>query len=231
MKRFAIVISVVLVAFTLSFGQDSNDKDNKYALTSEKLDQEGRNLDRQIDELSSEISNIIKKYDLLNTRDIRIVPFQTTYKLGDNSIEMEKHSFEKDPFFMGGIAGLMMRKIKIFTTGQSVSKFESEIYEKDYYSGDSDRVVIVDPSPGTAGTDDVVFTHIKNGKRFLDGKKLGEIKNTTAFPVRNELKRDFLIPHLTYFKDSLLFIAEAYYNSLKDADSYMAEFLKQSKEY
>jgi len=103
--------------------------------------------------------------------------------------------------------------------------------ERDYNGGLSTQVIIVDPTPTAAGTDDIIFTHILNGKKLLDGRKLGEVKNSTAFPVRNNLKREFLVPHLEYFSQVLLSIAETYARGIKDSDSQMYEFLKQSTSY
>ncbi len=54
------------------------------------------------------------------------------------------------------------------------------------------------------------------------------MKNSTAFPVRNSLKRVFLVPHLEYFYQVLLSIAETYAKGIKDSDSQMFEFLKES---
>lgn len=135
----------------------------------------------------------------------------------------------KDDTYARDITGIQVKKIKIYTNGQTISKIESEIYERDYYSGSLNIVRITDPSPATEGTNDIVFTHIVNGKVFLDNKKLGDMKNTTAFPIQNDLKRDFIVPHMSYFMNSLLFIAESYYKGLKDAESGMAEFLKRLK--
>jgi hypothetical protein len=126
---------------------------------------------------------------------------------------------------------LRKKSVKIFMSGQSVARIESVIYEKDYESGVTTEVRILDPSPGAPGTDDIVFTHLLNGKKLLDAKKLVEIKNTTAFPVRNDLKRDFYVPHLSYFYSVILSVSETYSKSIKDADTLMSEFLKKSRDY
>jgi hypothetical protein len=222
------------MAATIAIAQEKEKNktgDQEYKLSSEKLDEQGKFLDAQIISLCQDISGIIKRYDLLNTKGIRFVPYQTTYNLGQNFIEMEKHDFIKDELGHENITGIRTKKIKFYTTGQDVSKIESEVYERHYYSSEMDIVRISDPSPLQAGTDDMVFTHIRSGKALVDGRKLGDIKNTTAYPVRNEIKREFLVLHLTYFKNSLLFIAEAYYKSLKDTDGMMTDFLKQANKY
>jgi hypothetical protein len=214
-----------------STAQESGEKTQMYKLTSETLNQQGKDLDAQITSQAKRMAEIISKYELLKSDAVRIIPYQTTYVLGSDYIEMEKHSFKKEDIYARDVVGIQIRKVKIFTNGQSINKIESEIYDRDYYSGTSYVVKITDPSPTTEGTDDIVFTHIINGKTFLENKRLGDIKNTTAFPIRNDLKKDFLVPHYSYFMNSMLFIAEAYFKGLKDAESSMSDFLKKANKY
>jgi hypothetical protein len=226
MKKIILVIFCSFFMFAVSIAQDKSEQ--QYKLTSERLDQQSKELDAQISSLNKRIAGIIKKYNLLKTPEVRMVPYQTKYVLGSDFIELEKHTFLKDDIYSKDVTGIEVRKIKIYSDGQSVSKIESQIYERDYYSGAMNIVKIVDPSPMSEGSDNIIFTHIVNGKTFLENKKLGDIKNTTAASIRNDVKREFLIPHLTYFTNSLLFIAEAYYRGLKDAESGMSEFLKKA---
>jgi len=213
----------------VSGAQDKSD--DKYKLTSERLDQKSKDLDSQIKNQNKKLAEIVKKYNLLKTPEVRVVPYQMNYVLGPNFIEMEKHIFKKDELYQKDVVGLEVKKIKIYTDGQNISRIESQIYERNYYSGTMHIVTIVDPSPLAEGTDGIIFTNIRNGKIILENKKLGEIKNTTAHPIRNDLKRNFLIPHLAYFSNSLLFIAETYYGGLKDAESGMTNFLKRVIKY
>lgn len=230
MKKTILVMACLVLMVAVSMAQEKDQKGQINKLTSEALDKQGRDLDAQITGIGKKIADIIKNYELLKA-PVRFIPYQTTLVQGADFIEMEKHSFVKDETYARDITGIQIKKIKIFTNGQTVSKIESEIYERDYYSGASNIVKISDPSPTAEGSDDVVFSHIVNGKVFLDAKKMGDMKNTTAFPIRNDLKREFLVPHMSYFMNSLLFIAEAYYKGLKDAESGMADFLKRSKKY
>ncbi len=232
--RFFII--ALIIAFALTQSSDAQNKtgeksERQYTLKSEKLDSQGKELDSQIIDLNTKIATVIKKFDLLNTPGIRILPYQTTYVLGKDYIEMEKHLFIKDTLYNRKIAGIKKKKIKIITNGQTISRIESTIYEKDFDSGRVNEVIIIDPSPLSSDTNDITFTHSYVGKQVVKGKKMGDIKNTTANPVRNEIKREFLIPHLTIFYNSLLFIAGSYYKSLKDTDSSMSEFLRKSTRY
>ncbi len=226
MKKIFIAAACLLIMAAVSRAQDKGDAQS--AMTSESIEKQGRDLDAQMKSLNRKIADIIKKYNLLKTPDVRVVPYQMNYLLGQDFIQMEKHLFRKDELYERDIVGIDVKKMKIYTDGQSVSKIESQIYEHDTYSGSMNLVTIIDSSPMADSTEGVVFNYILNGKSVLDNKKLGEVKNTTAHPIRNELKRDFLIPHLSYFANSLLFIAEAYYKGLKDSESGMADFLKKA---
>ena len=210
---------------TVSGAQDKGQR--QYKLTSEMLDKQGKELDDQIVSYNKKIAGIVKDYALLKSNAVSIVPYQTTYVLGPDFIEIEKHSFLKDDILSREITGILTRKMKIYTNGDTVSKIESEISDRDYWSGSFNYVKVVDPSPTVEGTDDITFTHIINGKTLIDAKRLGDMKNSTAFPVRNEIKRDFLIPHMSYFTDMIRFIAESYNKGLKDSDVGMQEFLKK----
>lgn len=231
MKKAYIAAACLLIAMGVSTAQEPAGKPRSASLTSESLDQEGKKLDEQIFDLNKKIGEIIGNYELLKAEGIRWVPYQMTYIMGSNYIEMEKHSFTKEGVFGREITGLQSRKIKIYTDGKTISKIESEIYERDYYGGTSNIVRIVDPSPMAQGTDNVTFTNIINGKTYLENKRLGEIKNTTAFPIRNDLKRDFFIPHLAYFRSSILFIAESYMKGMKDSEHGMTEFLRKAQQF
>lgn len=234
MNRMCRRAMILAVLFYAVFGGDILAQEDKAGapsrLSSEKLDVEGKALDEQIADLNKKIEGVVSKYKLMNTKDIRILPFQITYTLGDGFIEMERHSFEKNEL-IDKIVKLKKKSIKIYTTGSGVTKIESRIFERDYNSNITTEVSIIDSSPMSAGTDDIIFTHAVNGKRLLDGKRMGEIKNTTAFPVRNDIKREFLVPHLSYFYNVILNIAETYAKSVKDSDSMMAEFLRSSTVY
>ncbi|MCP4132288.1 MAG: hypothetical protein GY754_15055 [bacterium] len=202
-----------------------------YKLSSKKLDDQGEEMDKQIAAIATDIANIIKENKLLETKGIRILPYQTTYTLEKDFIELERHTFIRDEVYKRNIVGVKTKSLKIYTNGSTVNKLEVKIYEKLFYGDDSNLVEITDPSPTTTVTTDVEFSHILKGRKILDKKKLGDIKNTTAFPLRNEIKREFLIPHLTTFRNALRDIASSYYKSLKDSEDNMSEFLKKSTKY
>lgn len=231
MKKAFLAIACIPLLFAISTAQNRPGNEQKYKLTSEQLDQQGGKLDARIVSLAVKMADVIKKYNMLKATDIRIIPYQTTFVQGSDFIELTKYSFVKEDIYERDIVGVQSKKIKIYTNGQTISKIESEIYDHNYWAGSTNIVRIIDPSPTSEGTDDVLFTHAVNGKIYLENKKLGEVKNSTAYPIRNELKRDFFVPHMQYFAGTLLFIAESYMKGMKDSEAGMMEFLKKSKKY
>jgi len=222
---------ILIPAFTVAQEKKPNDRPAEYRLKSDKLTTQAKELDNQILILNKKISDLIKDYSLASVDDIKTVPYQTTYKRESGYIEIERHVFIRDKIHNQMISGIRKKKIRIYINGQTVSKIESTVYQEIFNTEEKNIVYIVDPSPVTPGIDDIQFTHTIDNKVIINKKKLGEIKNTSAFPVRNDIKRTFLIPHLKLFYDYLMTIAESYYKSKKDFDNNMGEFLKKAAKY
>jgi hypothetical protein len=173
MKKSIRFLFILLFIPVIILAQNSNSN-----LDSDFLNSQGKELDRQILEVNKKISDIMKKYDLLNTKDIRILPYETTYKIGSDYIEVEKHTFVKDDIYQSAIVGIKKSIIKYYITSQALSKIEIDIINNNYNSGSSDHVKIIDPSPLTEGTDDILFSHTIRGEKVIDNRKLGDFKNT-----------------------------------------------------
>jgi hypothetical protein len=229
MKKFVLSTILVAVWAVSLFAQD-----DKNTLASQTIEQYGKEMDANILEWNKRIAGVIEKYDLINTKDILILPYQSDYDLGNGYIELERHTFIKDDmgrrsgFGYKNIEGIIIKNIKVYTDGKNISKIEVDIQEKFFNDRPINRVIVVDPSPTAEGTDNITFTHIYKGKTIIDNKKLADVKNQGDAPLRNNLKRDFLLPNLNLCYYSLSFIGEAYYSSLKDGEKFMGEFLKDS---
>lgn len=231
-----LVFSTILVAALAVplFAQDNKNNSPKNQLSSETIEKYGQEMDKAIVEWNKRIAGVIEKYNLLNTKDIRILPYQSDYDLGDGYIELERHTFIKNDmgrrtgFGYKNIEGIIIKKIKIYTDGKNVSKIETDVQEKYFNDRPINRIIIVDPSPTADGTDNITFTHIYKGKTIIDNKKLADVKNQGDAPLRNNLKKDFLLPNLNICYYSLSFIGEAYYSSLKDGEKFMDDALKDA---
>ncbi len=251
-----IVLSLVLIflfaayAITINspglFAQEvSEDK-----LISKEIEQEGAQLDKQILAVNRDLMNVFKDYKLSSDdmkKNIRIIPYQTTIKYADNGkgnyLEVSRHKFIRNPLNLHKTIGIKNKTFRLYYTGETINKIELEIFERYYEDNSAIRVNISEPSPGDEQTGDITFTHtllvnytIENAKyrrdvKLLDNKKLAEILNTTAFPIRNSIKRDVLIPNLVFVNNVLLDIAETHNKGKKDAETLMLEFLKKSVDY
>lgn len=230
MRKDYLIILMIIVSMLFTGGVFSQEA-KKDTLESEMIVNEGKQLDQEILNFCKRIEETIAKYKLMSLKDIRLLPFQVSYSQGNDYIYLEKHFFVKDDLVPNKIKIKKLKSIKIYTNGTTVSKLESIIREENYYENTISEVKIIDPSPSALGTDDIVFSYIRENKVILTEKRLSEVKNSTAFPIQNQLKREFYIPHLMYFYDVLLSIAETYYKGMKDVDSTMTEFLKDSTKY
>lgn len=206
------------------------------SLSSQFIDDYGKDMDKLIADWSKRIGEVIKKYELtkIPNEDIRVLPYQTDYEQGDGYIQIEKHFFIKDPakrrsqFAYKDITGITLKRMRVYTSGDSVSKIVTNVVEKYFSDRPQNEVIIEDPSPTSEDTDDILITHIYKGKTIIEKKKMGDIRNDMDATMRNDIKSDFLVPNLNLCYKSLMFIAEAYYSSLKDTDKFMSNFLKDN---
>lgn len=231
MKRVFILITATLLVAVITPLHDIGAQDAKSEkMVSKQLLEEGKALDKQIYNLNKQIQAVVIDYKLMSDDvAVRILPFQTTYQRGKGYIIIEKHDFIRSDINLAKIIGIKKKKIRIVTDGKKVSKLETVIMEQ-HYDDESVRVVLVnDNTPNTPETNDIVFEYIINDKTVKE-LKFDKVRNTTAFPIRNDLKRNFLVPHLSYFYQIILNIGETYQKGTKDSESQMAEFLKRSVE-
>ena len=232
---FRLFLSIIIALICISSKADTKRKGSKLAnqtkAESRKLNEEGRKLDQQLLDINRKIQEIIKKYKLLSTKGIRVLPYRITYRLGKDYIEIETYKFNRDILVDNRIIGIQTKRIRMYISGKTVSKMVSEISEKNYDLETTVVVQIIDPSPTTLGTNDIKFDFISGKLKFIENKKLGDIRNNIEFPVRNSIKKDFLIPHFTFFYNTIQNIADAYYKKFKDVDKEMTNFLLKSLEY
>lgn len=229
MKKIILGLLLVSVIFMGVSAQESK-------LISADVENQGKDFDKQISSLHKKINDIIKDNKLFSRKQIKTLPYQTEYRLGPDSknpkyIEIKKHFYIKDGPFSSYYIGLREKTLRIYTNGTNISKIESIIFTKNYKNLVQERVVVVDPSPMTEDTSDILFSHHYNYEDLFKDKKLSDIRNTVDNPIRNNLKKDFIIPNLNILHTSLVFIVESRKKDFKDSDQDMSEFLKKSTEF
>ncbi len=226
-------------------------------LKSAELDKDGQALDKQMQKVYTDMQKVITSYGFLKDelrRGITTLPYQIAFRYakdkdkegkevsGTDHIAIERHKFIKSDLQNSKIVGVKNRVMKLYYSGENINKIVTEITQRNYEDDSTTIVTIVDPTPMDEKTDDITMTHIfqfdgttkKDGSKrqivYLDNKKLGEVQNSTAFPIKNELKRDFLVPNANYFHNVLVDIAETYFKGKKDAETIMADFLKKAQD-
>ncbi len=243
-------MTILAVSLSAVSAQENPSGERKDMLTSQDLEKDGQELNKQILTLNNDIQKSVKEYKLLSDemkKGISVLPYQTSLRYGsDNNgsfMEIERHQFMRNPLSVSKIIGVKTKSFKLYYSGDTVNKILTQIFERYYDDNSAVRVNVLDPTPSSEGTDDVTFTHtvmvnytIPNEKfrkniNMVDNKALKDIQNTTAFPIRNDLRRNFLIPNLVYVNNVLLDIAETYYKGKKDSESLMTEFLKRTINY
>lgn len=230
MKR--IIAFILIVFFTgqiFTIAQENR-------LVSEQLDNQGKTYDKQILEINTSIQKKISETGILTNENIRVLPYQTQFRVGPDRekpqyLEIIKHTYIRSSQFGRDYIGVEEKTLRIHTDGNSVSKIETIISTKNYNSLEEEVVTVIDPSPLTEDSDDMIFTHEINRKKLIDQKKLGDVKNTLAQPLRNEIKMQFIIPNLSILLNSIVFISEASQKGFGDSDDIMLDFLKKSTLY
>ncbi|MFA5519088.1 MAG: hypothetical protein WDA74_07535 [Spirochaetota bacterium] len=230
MKRIIVFILMIFFAGQIFITAQEN------RLVSEQLDNQGKVYDRQILELNSSIQKKISETGILTNENIKVLPYQTQFRVGPDRekpqyLEIIKHTYIRSSQFGRDYIGVEEKTLRIHTDGNNVSKVETIVLTKNYNSLEEEIVTVVDPSPMTEDTDDITFTHEVNKKKLVEEKKLGDIKNTLAQPLRNEIKMQFIVPNLSILLNSIVFISEASQKGFGDSDDIMLDFLKKSTLY
>ncbi len=225
------VLTFMIISFVLVLPLIAQDpaQETTSDLQTENLQRDSERLDKDVAEFSKKIEEVVKKYELINAEGVQILPYRMDYRKEEDHISMSRHTFIRSD--VGEIIGMKTKEIRIYGSGETITKLESVIAERNYAKGTDEQVLIVDPTPTTDDTSDITFTQTLNGQVIVDEKKLGDIKNSTAFPVANTIKRDFYIPHLSFFYYTIRTIGETYTKNRKDTDTMLTDFLKESTEY
>ena len=228
-RIIAFILIVFFIGQIFTIAQENR-------LVSEQLDNQGKTYDKQILEINTSIQKKISETGILTNENIRVLPYQTQFRVGPDRekpqyLEIIKHTYIRSSQFGRDYIGVEEKTLRIHTDGNSVSKIETIISTKNYNSLEEEVVTVIDPSPLTEDSDDMIFTHEINRKKLIDQKKLGDVKNTLAQPLRNEIKMQFIIPNLSILLNSIVFISEASQKGFGDSDDIMLDFLKKSTLY
>jgi len=223
------VLSLVIIPLVVSAEPGA-------ANESANLAELGKLYDKQIHELNIDIQRLISEGDFMNNRTFKSLPYQSEIYYGPDPknpeyVELTKHVYTRNGQLGSEIVGYEEKKMQIYSDGKSISKIITVVRKKNFRTLDEEVVTMIDPSPTTEGTDDILLSHTYNNRVLVKQKKMAEIENTMDAPIRNNLKIQFIIPNLAILNNMLIFITEVNSKSAKDADRKMAEFLKKAVLY
>lgn len=115
---------------TINAAAHDHNKSEKYSLKGSNISVEGELLDNQYRNITNRMGEIIARYNLLNNKEIKTVPYQVDYSLGKDYIKMEKHAILRSSFDNRKILSLLKKSIKIYTDGSKIKKIETSLYKK-----------------------------------------------------------------------------------------------------
>lgn len=158
---------------------------------------------------------IAEKTKQANDAGIQIQGFQTQ---GRDGIELTQFNFvfRQDPDKERAIGSRRKSVMLFYKAGgtpdsagnQQLDLVVTRIVEDDYDAGVKNVEVIIDPSPSTPGTDDIVTLHRYNLK-VTTCAMLATMSNTPNYPHRADFKRKFYTRLLDHF-DTLYRMVDTY---------------------
>lgn len=239
MKKGSAVILVLflIIPLYLTAQEVRGNKDKKETAVSTKaIEEKGQDFDKEILRLNQRIQEVVAEANVMSGTGIKTLPYQTDINFGPDKdkpeyVQVTKHIYIKDGLFSNTLIGYEEKTLRIYCDGKNISKVETIIRTKNFKSQDEELVTVIDPSPSTESTDDIILSHTYNKFKLIDQKKLGNIVNDVDTPVRNGIKSEFIIPSLSILEKNLLFITETNKKGSKDIDINVSEFLKKSTLY
>ncbi len=233
----AIMVLFLIIPLYLTAQEVRGSKDKKENTASTKaIDEKGQDFDKEILRLNQRIQEVVADSNLMSQAGIKTLPYQTDINYGPDKnkpeyVQITKHIYIKDGLFSNTLIGYEEKTLRIYSDGKNISKIETIIRTKNFQSQDEELVTVLDPTPSSENTDDIILTHTYNKFKLIDQKKLGNIVNDIDTPVRNGIKSEFIIPSLSILEKNLLFITETNKKGSKDIDINVSEFLKKSTLY
>ncbi len=232
---FMVSFLIIPIFLTAQEVKDTTGK-KENTLSSKAIEEKGQGFDKQILELNKSIQEVVAEANMMSGAGIRTLPYQTDIHYGPEKenpkfLEVVKHIYIKDGLYSNTLIGFEEKVLRIYSDGKTISQIETIVRTKNFKSQEEEIVSVLDPSPATESTDDIIITHTLNKIKLIDQKKLGAIINDVDSPVRNGIKAEFIIPSLSILEKNLLFITESNKKGSNDSDINVSEFLKKSTLY
>ena len=227
-----VSFSLFAIADEFASGKDSEiQKAESLAETDRKMDDKIKDINERLSRFGN-LRAIVTK-TIQEDRPI-FTPGQTMVRLSPSDakepyIELEAYDFIPQGYSNKAI-GQRYKIVRLYFDGDKLSKIESIVTEQNFREDSKYMSRVVDPTPLTEGTKDIEITHQFNREKTYD-VTLEKMENTLSNPLKVKFKREFYIPHLTYF-EKLFRYTEEYQKRFGSAnDKVTVETLKRSLEY
>ncbi len=220
--RFAAAIGFLIsLPFTATYGQEES------SLQKAKELEETEGL---FDEKIATYNEALADYSTLQNDGIVYSPGKTVFKSGDGYIELEAFDFIKEDFKSTKVVGGRQKNMRLYFSGDSLTKVESVIIEKNFAAKSTYYTKIVDPDPMSPENGDIEIT-IKVNDEPSRTTTLSQMENTLTSPNRIKFKQEFYVSHLQDF-ERLFRYTEKYRAHYSSNDDYNAiEIMKRSLTY
>ncbi len=228
MKKTVIAaIAAILFAGTAYSVDESLSKGkNTEIQKSVELDKTEKALDEHIKKLGE----MLQRYDKLQNIDVKYTPGQTIFTKGDGYIELISYNFIPTSFSYGKPVGTKEKRLRLFFSGETLTKMETEVMEQDFLRQTKFYSKVVDPSPTDAEVNDITITTSFNDAKAYE-VTLKNMENSLTNPLRINYKREYYIDHLTYFEKMYRFTEEFQKHYGTNNDMITIERLKKSLAY
>ena len=188
--------------------------------------------DKAIDAKILNLNQRMARYLVLMNMDIKLMPERTELikNKDKNYIELESYSFIQKSRLISEVVGLRYKTLRLYFSGNRVSRIETRVFEQNFYTFSKLEIVVVDPSPNTEDTKDIMVT-----RKFNDGMRkkvnLVAMENTRTRPLRIRFKRKYYQKNLIYFEKLYRFVEEFQNRIGGDFDKVLINDLKDSLDY
>ncbi len=228
MKKTVIAaIAAILFAGTAYSVDESLSKGkNTEIQKSVELDKTEKALDEHIKKLGE----MLQRYNKLQNIDVKYTPGQTIFTKGDGYIELISYNFIPTSFSYGKPVGTKEKRLRLFFSGETLTKMETEVMEQDFLRQTKFYSKVVDPSPTDAEVNDITITTSFNDAKAYE-VTLKNMENSLTNPLRINYKREYYIDHLTYFEKMYRFTEEFQKHYGTNNDMITIERLKKSLAY
>ena len=190
------ITAFLVILASAVYSQDA--KQGSASQKSQELDDFEKSLDSKI----SVINKKLEQYSELMNLTVNHTPVQSRFRKGNGYIELEKYDFVYEAANSTTIVGGKKKVMKLYYSGQTFSKIESEITEENYILRTKKLLRVVDPSPSTEDNSDILVFRQVNSENPLEFK-LAEMDNTVSNPNRIQFKKEFYLDFLNNLEEDL----------------------------